>query len=214
MHDLRVFVSSTSEFRPERKAIRKCLADKYDVYLYEEARSEGNTPRKQLVIELDRAHVLLGILGARYGHVIEAEGRKQSVVEWEHMEARRRGLYTASYYLERLMQGEVEQGQREFLERLMNFDEGQWVEPYRSIEDLVEKCEQAVARFLGKFYVRRQQLEDEGPGPSGVRKLIPAFVSGAGILVALAAVGVLQVASGFVGGSILFFMALALQKLG
>ena len=145
-----VFISSTSEFAAERRA----LADKLralgefrvEPFIYEEESLPGTSPEKHCEAKLRASEIVVLILGTKYG--TSFPGRPMSIVEWEYERAKELDSATVQPYIHRVPDpAAVDPRQTEFIKRVTDFREGTWSRFFNAADELVNGVVDDVKRW-------------------------------------------------------------------
>lgn len=157
-----VFISSTSDLTEERKALLASLGPLYEPYLYEEDRARRGSPEERCREMIERSHVFVGILGARYGTPFPSDAER-SIVEWEIDTARRCETVEIMAFLKKLPPGaEVDPRQKRLLDEVTRFESGLWCKFFESTDNLVQLVRSSLEGWLVEFWARMQQRQREG----------------------------------------------------
>jgi hypothetical protein len=159
--DIELFISSTSDFDPERAALEKHkeLRGLCRQFHYGEfgagGDEEGNTsPKAILEKRLEGADVFVCLLGSRYGSLYQPPGgaKPVSIVEWEFMTAQSRPGLEIMPFIKNVPREEIEASQLDFIGRVSEFDSGRWGKKYTSPEELPGVVHWCVQKWLARQY--------------------------------------------------------------
>src|SRR5829696_4320083 len=137
--DIELFISSTSDFDPERAELEKHkeLRGLCRQFHYGEfgagSDEEGNTsPKAILERRLKGADVFICLLGSRYGSLFQPPDSEKpiSIVEWEFMTAQSRPGLEIMPFTKNVPREEIEASQLDFINRVSRFDDGRWGKKY------------------------------------------------------------------------------------
>jgi hypothetical protein len=132
-----VFISSTSEFAEERKALAQSLKSLPDFdfhpFIYEEEAAGPRSPEQHCQAMLDQSEIVVLILGASYGSAFP--GRPTSIVEWEYEYAKDARKELKGYLRDPL--GDVHPSQAQFVARARSFRSGTWMRTFSHAPQLI-----------------------------------------------------------------------------
>ncbi len=191
---LLVFISSTSDLRDERQALKQ-LIGKYGIYvpyLYEDEPARKGSPEERCREMVGRSNVFVGLLGGSYGTPYPPPGEGGSIVEWEFDTARNRAdLGLMAMMIKRMPPTQVEPPQLQFIERVRGF-RSVWCKEYSTPADLGEEVLKSLVQWTGEL--AQANLEDEESGKRRLRRVLtPLAVGSVAVLVAVAALSYLGV---------------------
>jgi hypothetical protein len=152
----RVFLSSTSDLAEERRLIAAGLEKLASFYLFEDDRARGDSPKNRCREMIEDSHVLVCLLGGRFGSVYRLGGpggTPQSIVEWE-METARSTHRVEIMPFEKTPLVEIEKDQQAVLERIRNFTQGAWLKPFRGPDNVVSVVQQSLVDWVAEFTAR------------------------------------------------------------
>ena len=154
----RVFLSSTSDYAPHRQTARGKLEPIWEVFDYLSAMlpaAIGANPNEVITHELQNTDVLFGIIGPEYGSTIHYEGREMSLVEYEHLLAKREGDCTIIDCLRAdLNTVSIPPQQQRFIATLRDFEGGRWCKEFSAPDDLGDQA----LRLLAAWSEYRRQV--------------------------------------------------------
>lgn len=134
-----VFISSTSEFAAERKALAGAIAAMQDMdfhpYIYEEEALPGTSAEQQCARRLRESELVLLLVGSAFGTCFPK--RDRSIVQWEYEYAKElpRPVHP---YLRRAPEASIDPRQKEFITELTDFSRGTWSRFFDSEQQLLE----------------------------------------------------------------------------
>ena len=141
-----VFISSTSEFRDERKHLANELGGlQFAPFIYEEEAASGVSPEKHCRKMLEASEVVVLILGAKYGSAFP--GGQVSIVEWEYQTALETEKALKPYVKQFPPEVPVEPPQAEFVRRVTDFRTGSWCRMFRAMDELVQYVRDDIQRW-------------------------------------------------------------------
>lgn len=149
-----LFVSSTSDLKEERAAIRPLAGESFDVYYYEKDRARSQAPRDRLVDVLKSTDLFIGLLGGRYGSLYPGCEQDRSIVEWEFDTARSQKHTEVLPFLKKLPDKEIEPDQQRFVDELRHFSQGMWLSEFGSKEELETSVQQSIMQWFSEFWTR------------------------------------------------------------
>lgn len=161
--DIELFISSTSDFDPERAELEKHrgLRGLCRQFHYGEfgagSDEEGNTsPRAILERKLRGADVFICLLGTRYGSLFQPPDSAEpiSIVEWEFRTAQARPGLEIMPFIRNAPQEQIEPPQLDFINRVSRFDQGRWGKRYDSPQELPGVVHWCLQRWLARQYKR------------------------------------------------------------
>jgi hypothetical protein len=191
---LLVFISSTSDLRDERQALKELIGryGMYEPYLYEDEPARRESPEERCREMVQRSDIFVGLLGAKYGTSYPPPGDGGSIVEWEFETARERedlGLMTVM--IKRVPAEQVEQPQRGFIERVRAF-RATWCKEYGSTAELGDEVLRSLVQWSAE--IASESLEAQQSSKRRLRRhLIPVAVGSVLVLLALFALSYAQV---------------------
>ncbi|HEU4593621.1 MAG TPA: DUF4062 domain-containing protein [Pyrinomonadaceae bacterium] len=156
-----VFISSTSDLRDERQALKQLLGKFgiYEPYLYEDEPARRDSPEERCREMVQRSSAFVGLLGGRYGTPYPPPGDSGSIVEWEFDTAHsREDLGLIAVMIKRIPPAQVEPPQLKFIERVRDF-RGVWCKEYSTPDDLGEEVLKSLVRWTGE--VAQASIEEE-----------------------------------------------------
>jgi uncharacterized protein DUF4062 len=153
-----VFISSTSDFIEQRRALAALLHRAYEPYISEEDRARRRSPLEHLTKKIENTNVFVALLGTAYGSPFPTEdGEERSIVEWEFETARRRETLEIMCFVHRdAVRTTNDERQRRFLERVTGFRE-HWCAFFESPQELVELVRSHLEQWLADFFVTIQR---------------------------------------------------------
>ncbi|MCA1591600.1 MAG: DUF4062 domain-containing protein [Acidobacteria bacterium] len=192
---LLVFISSTSDLRDERHALKDLIrkfGGVYEPYLYEDEPARSDSPEARCREMVERSDIFIGILGAKYGTAYPPPGESGSIVEWEFDTARSRAdLGLMAMMIKKVPPDEVEPPQQHFLQRVRDF-RGLWCKEYASSSELSDDVLNSLVQWSGE--ITQASLEERhGSKQRAQRILKPAAIISSLLVVALFALSYAQV---------------------
>jgi hypothetical protein len=169
----RVFVSSTSEFHTLRALLHQQLDRHYEFIDYEQEGAGGRIDERLAALVSD-AEVVLGIVGAKYGHTCPIPAPKKckvwhrpskpgalcpaligpgtwSYVQWEFSKACANSLWIIAL-LKSLPLEELDENQRPFRSFLSGNIGNMWLTDFGTDADAVEKADQSLSKWQEKYW--------------------------------------------------------------
>ncbi|HJU54594.1 MAG TPA: DUF4062 domain-containing protein [Pyrinomonadaceae bacterium] len=159
--DIEIFISSTSDFDPERAELERHqeLRGLCRQFHYGEfgagSDEEGNTsPRAILESRLRGTDVFICLLGSRYGSLYQPPDSTKpiSIVEWEFMTAQSRPGLEIMPFIKNVPREEIEASQLDFIGRVSEFDRGRWGKKYSSPGELPGVVHWCLQKWLARQY--------------------------------------------------------------
>jgi hypothetical protein len=191
---LLVFISSTSDLRDERLALKELIGKygMYEPYLYEDEPARRESPEARCREMVRRSDIFVGLLGAKYGTPYPPPGEGGSIVEWEFETARgREDLGLMTVMIKRVPPEQVEQPQRGFIERVRAF-RATWCKEYGSTAELGDEVLRSLVQWSAE--IASESLEERQGAKRRLRRvLIPVAVGSVVVVVALFALTYAQV---------------------
>lgn len=179
----RIFLSSTSDLKPERTELVSVLGRLYEVYSYDQDRARRQSPESHCRKMIKESHVFLGVLGTRYGS--RFPGSDRSIVEWEFDTARAEdGVELLNFVKTPEPNQAVDPEQQAFIDRISDFSGGLWCEWYETPAELVERARNALESWLVEFWAKAQRVEVE------LRDWLQPYLLLASVLAVLALVAI------------------------
>jgi hypothetical protein len=154
------FISSTSDLKAERQAVKEVVASlKIEPFLYEEVSANSASPEDFIRGIINKSEIYVGLLGGKYGSVYPPRNDR-SIVEFEFDEARARpGLHLTAIFPKALPPEEIEPRQQELRTRAGGF-QGIWLKTYDSIEKLKSEVRDSIAQWLATVFIERKTQEE------------------------------------------------------
>ena len=155
MGKLRIFISSTiDDLQEERKTLAEFInKNRFWEATYAEsfvARSES--PREICLEEVRKSHIYIGIFKNRYGYIPKNDNPLGlSVVALEYKEAKKSQL-PIFIFIDKNADNK-ENKLTDFLEEILDFDEGHWRREYSNINELIHFASEAINREVTRIYV-------------------------------------------------------------
>ncbi|HEV7923077.1 MAG TPA: DUF4062 domain-containing protein [Thermoanaerobaculia bacterium] len=137
-----IFISSTSELTPERRAVSKAIRGMtppcrpFD-YLVHTARRAS--PKDECERQIRNSNVFLLLLGAAYGSLFP--GQPMSIVEWEYELAKKHRSADLQTYRKQFPPGSgvlIDNRQEAFIRRVCDFEQGHWSVMFATPEELCD----------------------------------------------------------------------------
>jgi hypothetical protein len=182
------FISSTSDLRTEREAVREvCAMLKVEPFLYEEVPANSASPESFLREVIGASEIYVGLLGGRYGSFYPPQNER-SIVEFEFDEAcNRHGLHLTAVFPKVLPPENVEPLQEKFRKKVGGFgNEGVWIRTFDSIERLKTEVRDSITFWLGDVFIKYKRGEEPGAARDHRRvKGIAGILAGIGALTSL-----------------------------
>lgn len=195
-----VFISSTSEFAEERKALRQALSSipdfEFKPFIYEEESARSASPEKHCRAMLDASEIVVLILGSNYGSAFP--GKPMSIVEWEY-ECAKELQKELKGYVRDPAAAPLDPRQTDFVTRVRAFRGGSWFRAFGATPQLIANVVQDVKQWRLDSW---KQFTDTAPERKRWKDRV---VLGSCVAVALATV------LGVVGG---MFLDVPMEKLG
>ena len=191
---LLVFISSTSDLRDERLALKELIGKyaMYEPYLYEDEPARRESPEERCREMVRRSDIFVGLLGAKYGTPYPPPGEGGSIVEWEFETARgREDLGLMTVLIKRVPPEQIEQPQRGFIERVRAF-RATWCKEYSTPQDLGDEVLKSLVQWSAE--IASESLEEQQGAKRRLRRvLIPVAVASVAVVLALFALSYAQV---------------------
>jgi hypothetical protein len=174
---LRFFISSTvADLEPERDAVEQAIAGLHlEVVRSEKVGSQSISPREACRIMAQECDVYLGILGGRYGFELQ-EGRSATEFEFDMTCETGKPILL---YRKQVPEEKLEPKQKEFIERIGDFDTGYYIRDFTALDvpdQLIEWVQQDIMALLaGDFRDRMPEPKLRPAPPSGRRVLIASL---------------------------------------
>lgn len=189
---LLVFISSTSDLREERQALKELIGKygMYEPYLYEDEPARRESPEERCRDMVRRSDIFVGLLGAKYGTPYPPPGDGGSIVEWEFETARERedlGLMTVM--IKRLPETQVEPPQGAFIKRVRDF-RATWCKEYSTPLDLGEEVLKSLVQWTGE--IAKASIEERQSARGRLQRFLKPLALGS--LIALLALFALHYA--------------------
>jgi hypothetical protein len=158
MPKTRVFVSSTSDLTAERKALRDSMPRYLDLYLFEEERARGGSPKDHCQRMIEESHIFLCILGDKFGSSYQFEVGSKSIVEWE-IGVARQCKHLELMPFEKQPHSSLDEQQARLLRDIKDFGHGSWVKTFQSVEDLVQNARNSIDAYAHEFVAKAQAAQ-------------------------------------------------------
>src|SRR6266446_7552756 len=157
-----VFISSTSEFAAERKALAQALQSLPDFdfhpFIYEQEAAGPSSPEKHCRAMLDQSEIVVLILGASYGSAFP--DRSISIVEWEYEYAKEKDKELKGYVRDPPA-ATVDPNQAVFMARVRGFRSGSWMRMFSQAPELTDKVVADVKQWRLDSWKLLQDLSHE-----------------------------------------------------
>jgi hypothetical protein len=183
---LLVFISSTSDLRDERRALKELIEKygMYEPYLYEDEPGRRESPEERCREMVMRSDVFVGLLGSRYGTPYPPPGEGGSIVEWEFETARsREDLGLMAVMIKRVPTEQVEPSQDKFIKRVRGF-RAIWCKEYSTPLDLGEEVLKSLVQWSGE--IAKANIEEQQSTKRRLQRLLtPAAIASLLVLLTL-----------------------------
>ena len=192
---LLVFISSTSDLRDERLALKELIGKygMYEPYLYEDEPARRESPEERCREMVGRSDIFVGLLGAKYGTPYPPPGEAGSIVEWEFERAREREDLGLTVMIKRVPSEQVEQPQRGFIERVRAF-RATWCKEYGSTAELNDEVLRSLVQWSAEL--ASESLEERQSAKQRLRTLlIGVAIASAVVVAALLVLSLTQVST-------------------
>lgn len=144
-----LFISSTSDLKPEREALAAALGRLYDPFLYEDHKAGGVPPEDVIKEKIENSDVFISLLGPKYGSPYSPPHDTRSIVEWEFDTARSRHTLEVMPFRKIVPADQIEPQQLEFIKRLSAFGRGgMWLKEFDSPQTLVELVRESLEQWM------------------------------------------------------------------
>ncbi len=181
---LLVFISSTSDLRDERLALKELIGKygMYEPYLYEDEPARRESPEERCREMVGRSDIFVGLLGAKYGTPYPPPGERGSIVEWEFETARgREDLGLMTVMIKRVPSEQIEQPQRGFIERVRAF-RATWCKEYGSTAELNDEVLRSLVQWSAEL--ASESLEERQSAKQRLRPVLVAVAVASAVVVA------------------------------
>jgi hypothetical protein len=150
---LQIFLSSTSDLNPERRAIKEELPQNtYFLYDSTEDRARRASPYEHCRKEIENSEVFVALMGSQYGSEFPSDPGKRSICEWEFDTAiSLKDLEVLPFVKHAAEMAPREERQQQFIERLSSFECGSWTHFFSSSTQLAQWLHLSLERFLAEY---------------------------------------------------------------